>query len=164
MDPQQIPLRDLHLPDPTGWWPLAPGWWFLIALALAGLGYLLRNAWLDWRRNAPRRLALRELARLRGEYERGVDIVTFARELSELLRRAMLACAPRAEVAGLTGARWLEWLDRGLDDRPFSDGPGRVLISLPYRGADPEEGEFDLDLLTDVVQKRLSTRLPESLA
>ena len=35
MDPEQIPLRDLHLPEAVGWWPLAPGWWVLIALAVA---------------------------------------------------------------------------------------------------------------------------------
>ena len=35
MDPELLPLRDLHLPEMVGWWPLAPGWWFLIALAAA---------------------------------------------------------------------------------------------------------------------------------
>ena len=59
MDPQQIPLRDLHLPEVIGWWPLAPGWWFLIALAVAGLGYLSYRLLTKWRRNAARRIALR---------------------------------------------------------------------------------------------------------
>lgn len=27
-------LRDIHLPEPIGWWPLAIGWYILIALAL----------------------------------------------------------------------------------------------------------------------------------
>ncbi len=27
MEPSELPLRDLHLPDAVGWWPLAPGWW-----------------------------------------------------------------------------------------------------------------------------------------
>ncbi|MGH8222486.1 MAG: DUF4381 family protein, partial [Woeseiaceae bacterium] len=40
MDPQQIPLRDLHLPEAVGWWPPAPGWWLLIALAVAALLWL----------------------------------------------------------------------------------------------------------------------------
>ena len=44
MDPKQIPLRDLHLPEGIGWWPLAPGWWVVIALVMIGgfreiLGY-----------------------------------------------------------------------------------------------------------------------------
>ena len=41
MDPDQIPLRDLHLPEAIGWWPPAPGWWFLALLALTGLVLLL---------------------------------------------------------------------------------------------------------------------------
>ena len=42
MDPEQIPLRDLHLPEAIGWWPLAPGWWLVIAIALVGIGYFIR--------------------------------------------------------------------------------------------------------------------------
>ena len=162
MNPQEIPLRDLHLPDMIGWWPLAPGWWLLIALALPGLLQLLRIAWHEWRRNAPRRLALQELKRVRGDYDRGIDKVTLAKQLSELLRRAMLSYAPRGEVAGLTGTRWLVWLDRGLDEKPFSGGPGRILVSLPYQQSGQDDSEFDIDALTEVVRKRLRTPLPES--
>ena len=31
-DPASLPLRDIHLPDPVSWWPLAPGWLALIML------------------------------------------------------------------------------------------------------------------------------------
>ena len=162
MDPQQIPLRDLHLPEMIGWWPLAPGWWLLIGLALFGLFLVLRHIWRRWRHNAPRRLALRELKRVRSEYDRGVDTVNLAVQLSELLRRAMLAYAPRREVAGLTGASWLAWLDRGLEEQPFSKGPGQILLSLPYQQPDQGEPELDIDELTEVVSKRLRTPLPET--
>ena len=53
MDPTQIPLRDLHLPDLIGTWPLAPGWWVLIALLAAGLLWLAREGYRKWRFNAP---------------------------------------------------------------------------------------------------------------
>lgn len=164
MDPELIPLRDLHLPEMVGWWPLAPGWWFLIALASAGVLYLLYKQYLKWRSNAARRLALSELARLRQEYEQGADAQTLSKELSELLRRSMLAYAPRGEVAGLTGAGWLEWLDRGMDDRPFTEGSGRDLESLPYRRPESIENEADIAGLLDVVQRRLKTPLPEVAA
>jgi hypothetical protein len=153
MDPQQIPLRDLHLPAFIGGWPLAPGWWVIVAALLLCIAYLLRESLRNWRHNAPRRLALRELARVRSDYDSGVDIVTLGQELSELLRRAMLAYAPRNEVAGLTGDAWLHWLDRGLDENPFADGPGRILGTLPYCGNDQED--IDIDQLTDVVRQRL---------
>jgi hypothetical protein len=160
MDPQQIPLRDLHLPEMIGWWPLAPGWWFLIVLAVAGLSYLLYRTFRKWRRNASRRVALRELSRIQREYKNGVDEVSLAIELSELLRRTMLAYAPRNEVAGLTGGNWLRWLDQGLDEKPFSEGSGQNLESLPYRRADAIEDDVDVEGLIDAIKMRLQTPLP----
>jgi hypothetical protein len=73
----------------------------------------------------------------------------------------MLAYAPRDEVAGLTGTSWLEWLDRGLSDRAFSEGPGRNIESLPYRKSDADIASVDIDGLIEVVQQRLKTPLPE---
>ena len=31
-------LRDIHLPEAVSLWPLAPGWWLLLALIAAVLG------------------------------------------------------------------------------------------------------------------------------
>ncbi len=162
MDPEQIPLRDLHLPEAIGLWPLAPGWWFLIALAVAGLGYLLYKQFLKWRWNAARRLALRELSRVRSEFEAGADALALGKQLSELVRRSMLAYAPRGEVAGLTSDNWLAWLDRGLDGNPFTKGPGKSLESLPYLRPENVADEVDISGLLEVVQERLKTPLPES--
>jgi hypothetical protein len=159
MDPEQLPLRDLHLPEAVGLWPLAPGWWILIVLAAAGLGYLLYLQFQKWRRNAARRLALRELNRVRTAYEKGADALTLGKELSELVRRSMLAYAPRAEVAGLTGDRWLEWLDQDLDDKPFTQGAGKNLESLPYRRPEGIADEVDVAALIDAVHTRLKTPL-----
>jgi hypothetical protein len=161
MDPEQIPLRDLHVPEAVGWWPLAPGWWVLIALIAIGMLLLLRRAWIRWRHNAPRRIALQELARLEGSYREAPNPVLLATRLSELLRRTMLAYAPRKEVAGLTGPEWLAWLDRGLDEKPFSEGPGRSLKELPYRRADSVSG-VDVDGLLDAVRRRLKSSIPET--
>ena len=164
MDPEQIPLRDLHLPEVIGLWPLAPGWWALILLAVAGLVYLLYKRIQRWRWNAARRLALRELARVRREYEQGADAIVLGKELSELVRRSMLAYAPRGEVAGLTGDAWLKWLDRGLTDAPFTAGAGRNLETLPYQRPERVRDEADIAGLIDAVQQRLKTPLPEGLA
>ncbi len=160
MDPTQIPLRDLHLPEAIGWWPLAPGWWFLILLAVAGIGYFAYRAIRKWRRNAMRRVALRELTRIQKAYRNGVDEISLAIELSELLRRTMLAYAPRLEVAGLTGEQWLDWLDQGLEDQPFTKGSGQTVESLPYRRPDRVEDDVDVQGLIDAIRRRLRTPLP----
>lgn len=159
MNPEELPLRDLHLPAMTGWWPLAPGWWVLIALLAAGVVWLLLRAWRRWRFNAPRRFALRRLGEIRAEFEHGADAVVLGKELSELLRRAMLAYAPRQVVAGLTGKHWLGWLDQGMEDRPFSEGAGGLLESLPYLNPESVDMDTDLDGLFDAIGRRLQTPL-----
>jgi hypothetical protein len=164
MDPEQIPLRDLHLPAEIGWWPLAPGWWVLIAIAAALLGWYL---WLQlnrWRANRARRVALKELAWLSQRYQQNGDVPRLARDLSELLRRGLLAYAPRSQVAGLTGDAWLVWLDRGLDEPVFEKGAGRLIGTLPYQDPEKVRESGDVDALIDAVRQRLKTPLPEGAA
>lgn len=164
MNPEDIPLRDLHLPPPVGWWPPAPGWWLLMAIAAAGLLWFLWRAWQQWRSSAARRIALAELQRYAGAYEQDGDLVTLAKRLSELTRRAMLAYAPREEVARLTGESWLLWLDRGLSVPVFSAGAGRSLESLPYRRSDEKHADVNAIALIEAVKQRLATPLPEDVS
>jgi hypothetical protein len=157
MNPQDLPLRGLHLPDAIGWWPLAPGWWVLAAVLLVGAVLLVR-AWLARRaHSAARRRALRKLEEIRSAYAYHGDPVVFGAEVSELLRRAMLAYAPRGEIAGLTGDAWLAWLDRDLDESRFLRGAGRVLIELPYRNPETAAKDVDIDGMLTAVRERLQT-------
>ena len=157
MDPQEIPLRGLHLPEAVGWWPLAPGWWLLIAAVVIAAGLLLR-AWLRRRAHAAaRRKALRQLEDSRSAYAYHNNPVTLGAEVSELLRRTMLAYAPRAEVAGLTGDEWLAWLDRDLDEPRFRRGAGRSLLDLPYRNPESVADDVDIDGMLAAVRERLQT-------
>jgi hypothetical protein len=157
MSPEQIPLRDLHLPEAINWWPLAPGWWLLMGIALIGLGFLIR-AWLRRRaRGAARRFALRQLDAIVEQYDEHKDPVAFGANLSELLRRAMLAYAPRQDIAGLTGEEWLQWLDRDLAQPVFSSGPGRQILDLPYRNPSTELPDSDMDRLVAAVRHRVAT-------
>ncbi len=157
MDPEQIPLKGLHLPEAIGWWPPAPGWWVLIGVALIGLGFLLRH-WMRTRsRSAARRYALRQLKVIVHEYEQHKDAVAFAANVSELLRRTMLAYAPRQNVAGLTGEEWLAWLDQDLAQPVFGSGPGRQLLDLPYRNPNLDIPVADMDRLVAAIRHRMAT-------
>lgn len=125
-----LPLRDIHLPDPVGWWPPAPLWWLLAALLAAAVAIGLWH----YRRGRTRRAALRELAALRAQFAGHQDAACLLRDLSALMRRVALAHHPRAAVAGLCGDAWLDFLDRS-GPGGFRHGPGRALADGPYRRA-----------------------------
>ena len=133
-DPLHLPLRDIHLPPPVSWWPLAVGWWIVLVLVLSVIGFCV---WLYLRRRRRRLsaayLAKIELSGLRARYLQHEDVRLLASEISVLLRRMSISAYPREESASLTGERWLQHLDRPLPEKPFSSGPGRILIEAPYR-------------------------------
>lgn len=100
-------LRDIVTPDPAPWWPLAPGWYVVIAIAVVALVYLVIKAWKQWKANAYRRAALAIL-------KDAAD----ASEIATILKRTALAAYPRSEVASLTGDAWCNWLEE--------NGPGPI--------------------------------------
>lgn len=130
MNPDDLPLRDIHLPPEIGSWPPGPGWWVLAAAVLIGLSVLV---WWRYRTSRIRRAALGTLKRLERDYRRSGDAYSFVTELSVLLRRVALSRSQRAEVASLLDEEWLQWLDQDAPDKPFSQGAGRVLATLPYQ-------------------------------
>lgn len=152
MEPN-LPLRDIHLPEPIGWWPPAPGWWLLL-FGIPALLALLVWLWRRWRRPTVKKLALRELDAIAGD---AADARVKLQRLGTLLRRVCLSIYPRAEVAGLAGEAWLAFLDRQVGDRRFSEGAGRLLLEAAYR----REVEADVADLLALCRDWL-TRLPET--
>ena len=103
-------LRDIHLPEAVGSWPLAPGWWGLLAL-LAAVGVAAGWLWLRAGRKHLRKLALQELRTLE-QGDAASDPNALAWSLSMLLRRVALARFDRREVASLHGGGWIAFLQR----------------------------------------------------
>lgn len=133
MNPETLPINDIHLPASVGWWPLAPGWWVLVCLMLVVIALLV------WYWNKSPRLprqgvldtALRELDRLPKQYAKDSKILL--RELSVLLRRVAISRYGREKVAGLTGAAWVDFLDKQAGKTLFKGRFEAVLTELPYR-------------------------------
>ena len=120
-------LHDIVVPDPVPWWPPAPGWYVVAALALLVLAVFAWRAWRDWKRNAYRRAALAELDRIGDGGGEGLAA------LPALLKRTALVAYSRTEVASLFGDAWLEFLDREGNTDRFTEGPGRLLPELSFR-------------------------------
>ena len=129
-------LRPYHLPEAVGWWPPAPGWWALaVALTMLALGLAW---WLRRRRlrRAAANQALLELGRLRSALRADMDTQVYLRGVSRLLRRFAISRFRRTDVAGLTGADWLAFLDAHGGAGRFQGDAGRLLTEGPYRPAD----------------------------
>ncbi len=114
-------LRDIHLPEPVGWWPVAPGWWALLALVCALVVAAVVWTWL--RRRSARFLALRELEAIKSERE-GV----FLTQISSLLRRVARRRSAGADV--LTGEAWSAFL---MEGKHGMDRDSATLLAIgPY--------------------------------
>ena len=130
-------LRDIHVPDPPGLWPPAPGWIAIAGLVTAAGVAAGIVAMRRWRAGRVRREALASLRSLRARHRAGAPEGEVAMELSMLVRRVALARRPRKEVAGLTGEGWIAWLESTL---PGIGASARAaLLEAPYA----REGRFD---------------------
>ena len=111
-------------PPPISMMPQTPGWIVVGLILAAGTALALRAWWRHRRANAYRRHALRELSTIPDE----------ATAVATLLRRVALAGFPREKVASLSGQDWLTFLDRTGKTTGFSQGPGQVMLTAPYKG------------------------------
>lgn len=138
MNPEQLPLRDIHLPEAIGFWPPAAGWWLSVLAALLLIVFVV---WFIRRltRKTAWKTAKKSLSEL--QQDTTIDDHEKIRRLSVLMRRTAISLTPRAESAGLTGRPWLDFLDGSLPDKPFAEGIGRQLIEAPYRNNDSVEFE-----------------------
>lgn len=118
-------LAPAHAAPPPGIWPLAPGWWLLIALPFvtAALFY----AWRRYRRSL-RCLALTELSRIESE---AADDAAFARDLENLLRRFAVARYGREHVARLSGDEWIAFV-AARGGAALAGDSGRELLRAAY--------------------------------
>lgn len=138
MQPTQLPLKDLHLPEAIGWFPPAIGWWLVLVLIPVLIAFLY---W--FYKRLTRKTALKDAKKILASIKTSsLDNQQKLAELSALLRRVSISVAPRTHTAGLTGLAWLAFLDSSLKDAPFTTGAGRCLADAPYRLAAPSEVEI----------------------
>jgi len=132
MNPLLEQLHDIEGLDTISFWPLAIGWWVLIAVSLILAAAIIWFALYmlackrSWKNDTFKKLALLE-RNLSDSSARETVIA-----LSEYLRRIALKRYSRKECAGLTGKKWLLWLSEN-DSKGFDWGnKGALLIEVPY--------------------------------
>jgi Domain of unknown function (DUF4381) len=137
---EQLPLRDIHLPEPVNFWPPAPGW-IVLAVLLPLSIFLLIYSYKRIKRQTVGKSAAKLLINIKQSNQE--DIRQSLVELSALLRRVAISTSGRADVAGLHGSAWLAYLDTPFSDQPFSHGIGQCLADAHYRPNLPSETDLD---------------------
>jgi len=118
-------LADIHLPEPIGFWPPAPGWWLLGLLAIAVSLYFGRHYLANWKVRRMCNFAIRELDKCLASYRAAIASapnetseqlkLDFVNELNAVLRRVALKEFPQANLASLGGAQWIAFLRKHGD-------------------------------------------------
>ncbi len=129
MNPE-LPLRDIHLPDSVSWWPIAPGWWLLLVIAIL-IAMIIWAIRMNKAKGLLRKQALAELDKIENAFGQHQNTQQLASELSMLLRRVCISRFPRVDVAGLTGQAWITFLNSHANS--FDDEIGRQLREAPYQ-------------------------------
>lgn len=116
-------------PPSISWLPQTDGWWWLGA-ALLALG--LHRGWKrlrHWYRNRYRREAS---ARLRRLVDSG-EAPGLVAEANKLLKLAAMVAYSREAVAKLSGAEWVDFLNRQCPQPVFTSEQGDLLAVGAYR-------------------------------
>ncbi len=145
LDLQQLDLRDIHLPEAISWWPIAPGWWIILAVTILIITAIFIARKIYLKKQLARDIHT-ELDDIKQQYKQTENKSQLAKSLSILLRRANISYYPKTDKAGLIGSEWLTYLDSTMaaasTDKKFQSDIGKVLLSAPYL---PDGANLDFD-------------------
>lgn len=132
----ELPLRDIHLPDAVSWWPPAIGWW-LLPLVLVALGFAIYQL-IKFKKQyrakpAYKKIALGELTLIKQQFNDNESSMELLRAISGLLRRITLSYLPREKVASITGEQWIQQLNTLTPEAVFSDELGQLITNASYQ-------------------------------
>jgi hypothetical protein len=108
-NPMLEQLKDIHLPDPVSWWPLAWPWWLLlvtiVALVIFTILYRKKNAW--------RKLAIKQLNAIKHD-----NSIEYSLAYNRLLKQVCFNKIDKS-CASLSSLTWLEYLDQQVKQPIF---------------------------------------------
>jgi hypothetical protein len=151
MDSEELlaQLADIHLPQPVGYWPPAPGWWVL-ALLLLVLAFFAARKY--FRYSHLRHVCNHALAELDRCYARlataGSDNADSSRlryinEVNTVLRRVALVHFPQAVSASLDGTAWVDFIRQKGESSAMTD---EIAAALSF-GRFQKQCDVDVDAL-----------------
>lgn len=156
-------LAGIHLPDPVGIWPLAPGWWVLLTILIVGGFFLTRTLRAQWKRKRICSFAIKELDKCLAAYKAqsvSADVQTlgqlrlnFVSDINAVLRRVALKHYPFSQVASLSGDDWIAFLRNGGDASLLDDAMANTIS----QGRFARQWNVDADALYQMAHHWISS-------
>ncbi len=125
-------LRDIHLPEPIDSFPYAPGWWILLGILLLVAGYFVYQKIKYERAIRLLKPARKEISTLRAISDSALNSHSVS-QLLALLKRVCLIYFPRNQVASISGAQWLQFLNKQSEANFFSEAEIDLVGNAPYQ-------------------------------
>lgn len=154
INPALAALKDIQLPQPTSFWPLAPGYWIAFFIILFLLIFLF--IWI----HRKHRITKAKVAALTALDNFSVTDKDFSQQINILLKRAVLSYLPRHEVAALDGENWYQLLDSQLPNNK----KGKFKLLLDKRFSETSLSLEEATELKNLTQYWLKKALPLDLA
>lgn len=148
MQQQLEQLKDIHLPEPISWFPLAIGWWIVLTILLATV-LLVVGVYLGKHRRVKKQV-FADLQRLPDD-----EPVAFATELSALLRRVAIFCYGGG-VEQLSGVAWADFLM--ADKCGLSPAFANFIANAPYADS---VSDCDLPALRQAARQWIAAQLKQ---
>ncbi|MBU3022398.1 DUF4381 domain-containing protein [Aestuariibacter sp. A3R04] len=104
-------LHSIHTPDTVNAWPLAWGWWLLLALIVLLVSGLVYYGYRKIRFNRAKRQAIKTVNRL------DIHSNHVASQLNQVLKRFCIHYGTASTVAKISGETWIAYLLRVVDTR-----------------------------------------------
>ena len=119
-------LRGLHLMPEPSVWPLAIGWWIVLAVVVGSL-ILFGVLYVCWRKR-PAVYACRKVRKIALDTK---EDLLYLKQLSQLLKRVAIAADGRQVVALLSDVTWQEFLLKRVQGA-FSEKEAYMIAFSPY--------------------------------
>ena len=152
---QQLPLKDIHLPEAVSWWPPAIGWWLLALFSVLLLATLITWTIRTIKQRRYRHAALAELQQYTALFEANGNVRDYADRVNRLLRRVAIQCYGRTAVSHLTGKQWENFLQTQCPHKDFDTDTAHQLLKAAY-AKDPQPSLADSSQLARVWIKKHS--------
>jgi hypothetical protein len=146
----ELPLKDIHLPEGILWWPPSPGWWLLGVMLIVFL-LILPRMW-KWLRYKPvKSLSLKALYLIRKNHQLKANRKQTLQAVTVLLRRTVITKSGRIGHAGVVGDDWLNQLNLMSNKNCFLPAQCELLKKGRYQpnivGKSKSQSENEIDSL-----------------